>query len=444
MAQPINIANQRQLFVDDWLIDTLTGAAGLELQQPVPREIVLDTTAPWEGNTCAYFTLFSDGGLFRMFYRGSHFDGAGDRDAGHEVVCYAQSDDGENWVRPDLNLVAFDGSTRNNIVWDGTGGHNFTPFLDGNPGCRAESRYKALGRALKSESHGLYAFQSHDGLRWSKMTGGPVITQGAFDSQNLAFWDAAQSCYVSYYRAYRDGIRDIMMTRSHDFLDWSEPKFLKFPGTLDEHLYTNAIFRYPRAPQYLLGFPTRFDPATEQVEPLFMSSRDGLEFSRWPDPVIPLTLSPERAGNRSNYMAWGLLQLPGHLQEYSVYATESYYHGASTFLRRFSYRLDGFVALRARGRSEMMTKPLVFDGNGLEINFATTGNGAIAIEVQTPAGRPVPGFSIGECQPLRGDRIAHHAHWSAGCDLADLCGHPVRLKFMFEDAKLYSFRFDHF
>jgi len=422
----------------------MTGAACLELQQPIPHEVVLDTAAPWEGNTCAYYTLFHDGDIFRMYYRGSHFFEGRDCHAGHEVVCYAQSDDGVHWVRPDLSLVAFNGSTKNNIVWDGTGGHNFTPFPDQNPQCHADSRYKALGRALKGEKHGLYAFHSPDGLHWSMMAVEPVITQGAFDSQNLAFWDEVEGCYVCYYRAYRDGVRDIMVSKSHDFLNWSEPRFLQYPGAPDEHLYTNAIFRYPRAPQYLLGFPTRFYPATEQVEPLFMSSRDGLVFSRWPDPVIPLTLSQERAGNRCNYMAWGLLQIPGCAEEYSVYATESYYRGASTLLRRFSYRLDGFVALSANGPGKMVTHPLVFNGSELEVNFVTSGNGRIAIEVQTPAGEPVPGFSANDCQPLRGDSVTQRVHWSAAGDLGDLAGQPVRLSFMLKDAALYSFRFDDF
>ena len=30
-------------------------------------------------------------------------------------------------------------------------------------------------------------------LHWSRMAEDPVITQGAFDSQNLAFWEAARA-----------------------------------------------------------------------------------------------------------------------------------------------------------------------------------------------------------------------------------------------------------
>ena len=175
-----------------------------------------------------------------------------------------------------------------------------------------------------------------------------------------------------------------------------------------------------------------------------MSSRDGLVFSRWPDPIIPVTSSESRAGNRSNYMAWGLLHLPGRRSEYSVYATESYLGDRSTLLRRFTYRLDGFVALQAKGAGEMITRPVIFDGNGMEINFKTSRHGGIKIEVQSPEGDPVNGFAAVDCQPLRGDRIAGRVCWSGGRGLANLKGRPVRLSFKLTDAAIYSFRFDQF
>ena len=52
-------------------------------------------------------------------------------------------------------------------------------------------------------------------------------------------------------------------------------------------------------------------------------------------------------GNRSNYMAHGLVSLPGNDREWSVYATEARGEGPDTRLRRFTYRVDGFVSVRA-------------------------------------------------------------------------------------------------
>ena len=58
-----------------------------------------------------------------------------------------------------------------------------------------------------------------------------------------------------------------------------------------------------------------------------MTSRDGVLFRRWSEELIPITAPKDRDGNRSNYMTWGLLQLPGNDRELSVYATEAYYAG---------------------------------------------------------------------------------------------------------------------
>ena len=72
-----------------------------------------------------------------------------------------------------------------------------------------------------------------------------------------------------------------------------------------------------------------------------MTSRDGLHFNRWSEAVIPEDAPEDRKGNRSNYMTWGLLQLPGNDGEYSLYATEAYYTGPNSRVRRFTYPRDG-------------------------------------------------------------------------------------------------------
>ncbi len=75
-AAPLEIGTRLELFVDDYLIESMSGDVSQHLNRPEPQEVVLTTGAPWEGNTCAYYTIFRDGGRYRMYYRGSHFDEA--------------------------------------------------------------------------------------------------------------------------------------------------------------------------------------------------------------------------------------------------------------------------------------------------------------------------------------------------------------------------------
>ena len=438
-AEPIDIGSRRELFVDDYLVDKLTGQAELYAHKPVPEEVVLVADAPWEGNVSGYFTVFQDGDLYRMYYRGWHFDEKTRRMARPEVTCYAESKDGIEWTKPKLGVVEFNGSKENNIVHKGLGSHNFTPFLDTNPDCKPPQRYKAMG----SGKGGLFAFQSPDGIRWSPLGEKPVITRGAFDSQNLAFWDATRHCYVDFHRGFRDGIRDIMTATSADFSQWSEPVWLEYPGAPKEHLYTNAIRTYERAPHILVGFPTRFHPQRgQQVEPIFMTSRDGRTFRRWTDALIPVTAPKDRDGNRSNYMAWGLLKLPGSDKEYSVYATEAYYTGAAGRLRRFTYRIDGFVSVRAAASGgELVTKPIVFDGKQLELNVSVAAGGSIRVELQDQAGNPLPGYALADGKELTGDEIDAVYSWESGPDVSSLAGKPIRLRLVLKHADLYALRF---
>ena len=123
---------------------------------------------------------------------------------------------------------------QNNIIWEGAGSHNFALFKDQNPDCKPDERYKALG----SGDGGLYAFASADGIHWSLTKDEPVITKGAFDSQNLAFGDTVRGEYREYHRDFREE-RDIRTGTSKDFLNWSEPVWLEYLPARISELYTN-------------------------------------------------------------------------------------------------------------------------------------------------------------------------------------------------------------
>jgi len=444
-ADATDIGDRRELFLDDALIEGTAGDLKLKIQRPQPAEVVLTTDKPWEGNTSAYYTIFHDkeAGLYRMYYRGSHFDTKTKKSAHEEVTCYAESKDGVNWTKPELGLFEFDGSKKNNIVLRGIGTHCLAVFKDANPSCPPEARYKAIGRGRPVGKKGLYVAQSPDGLHWTWIKDEPVITDGYFDSQNLAFWDTYSKTYREYHRTFIGGVRAIMMCTSDDYVNWTKPQLLDYGSAPDEHLYTNAVQRYDRAPHLLIGFPTRYLPKEGQrVEPVFMASRDGLHFKRWKEAVIPEDAPEDRQGNRSNYMTWGIVQLPENDREYSVYATEAYYTGPDSRVRRFTYRADGFVSAQggAKGGS-LTTKPIRFQGERLEINFATHGQGRIRVELQDEAGRAIPGFAAANCLPATGDATSHNVQWDSKAVLSAQSGKTIRIRFHVTDGDLFSYRF---
>jgi hypothetical protein len=438
--EPLKVNNRRELFVDEYLIGELKGSAERKLQLPEPREVVLVADKPWEGNTSGYFTLFQDGDLYRMIYRGWHHDEKTMKALHPEVTCYAESKDGIHWIKPELGLFEYEGSKANNIIMMGPASHNFVPFKDENPAAKPEAKYKAVG----SSNKGLVAFQSPDCIHWKQMQAEPIITVGAFDSQNLVFWDPAIKAYRDFHRGFRpavDGngkkVRDIMTATSKDFLAWPKPVYLKYPGAPDQHLYTNAILTYARAPQILLGFPTRFRPSDEQVEPILMSSRDGLTFQRWNEAVIPPDAPEDRKGNRSNYMAWGMLSLSDSPNEVSVYGTEAYYAGPAGRLRRFVYRTDGFVSLHAdKTGGEMISKPLQLSSTELQLNYRTAPGGSVQVQLVNSAGE-----TLAESEAFDSDEIDVSVTWKTASDKVDLAKQPVHLRLILKDADVYAVKF---
>ena len=464
-AQPtevVDIGTRRELFVDEYLIERMDGVQ-LVLHQPSPREVAITHDVPWEGNTCCYHTVFRDDDVYRMYYRGSHFDQTTKSSPHAQVACYAESTDGIHWTRPELGLFEFDGSTANNIIWMGDIGiHNFAPFKDMNPDCKPGERYKAMG----SGKGGLFAFVSPDAVRWSLMRSEPVITKGAFDSQNLAFWDSVRGGYVDFHRGFTEGVRAIMTCTSTDYVNWTDPVWLEYGDTPNEHLYTNQITAYYRAPHILMGFPKRFMPQRTfpgnrmpgLSDGVFMTSRDGVNFKRWTEAFIRPGLWRERWVNRNNMTAWGVVETasstPGVARELSIYSTEGYYETETAKLRRFSLRLDGFVSLQAPlGGGEVVTRALKFAAFGagvpstadaevqLLINHSTSAAGSVRCEILGEDGSPVPGFSLAEADEIFGDDIERAVSWQGRMDLKALAGRPLRLRFLLADADLYAFRF---
>jgi hypothetical protein len=115
--QVIDTGSRLELLADAYLVEALQGVR-LVLSRPLPREVAIIHDRPWEGNVCFYHTVFRDGNFFRMYYRGSHAAADSSR-FNHQVACYAESGDGIHWTKPELGLVEFNGSKRNNIVLDG-------------------------------------------------------------------------------------------------------------------------------------------------------------------------------------------------------------------------------------------------------------------------------------------------------------------------------------
>ena len=105
-------------------------------------------------------------------------------------------------------------------------------------------------------------------------------------------------------------------------------------------------------------------------------------------------------------------------------------------------RLDGFASLNAGyDEGQMITKTLDFTGNKLELNYSTSAAGRISVEMLDESGTPIEGYGIDNCDGLIGDEISGYVSWNGSTDLSKISGRPVRVRFVMNDADIYSLRF---
>ena len=414
-----------------------------------------------------------DDGRLRAYYRGkavANKDGSEE-----ELTCCAESADGRVWTKPELDIFEVMGTRKNNAVLMSaqTATHNFCPFRDDRPGVPAGERFKALGGTM--EGGGLTAWKSPDGYRWQKMAADPVITKAMvpykymFDSQNVPFWSAAEGKYLAYYRVFEKDIRRIVRSESADFLKWSPPVLMEYRNpeveAPIEHLYTNQTHPYFRAPHLYVAIAARFMPgrrvltdeqaAAIKVNPgyfkdtsdaIFMTTRPaegaahlGFYDRTFLEGFIRGGIGAQNWVSRTNYPALNVV--PTGASEMSVFVNQDYAQ-PTAHLRRYSMRTDGFASLRSGYTGgHAVTRPLVFSGRELSLNFSTSAAGGVKVGFEDADGKAISGFSVEDCVTQIGNELDRKVTWKSGTDVSSLAGKPVRLRFSMKDADIFSFEF---
>jgi hypothetical protein len=90
---------------------------------------------------------------------------------------------------------------------------------------------------------------------------------------------------------------------------------------------------------------------------------------------------------------------------------------------------------------ELITRPLIFDGKSLQINFATSAAGSVRIELQRAHRLPIEHFTLSDSEEIFGDAIERQVSWNSRSDVGHLSGQPTRIRFILKDADVFAFRF---
>ena len=183
------------------------------------------------------------------------------------------------------------------------------------------------------------------------------------------------------------------------------------------YLIFSSRFNVEREPD-----PERPDSGVSDI--VFMSSRDGLHFdSSFREAFIRPGLDKNNWHDRGVYIERGILHTaPG---EISLYGMENS-HLATVRIRRYAMRTDGFVSVRAGYEGGgFITRPLIFSGKSMELNYSTSAVGSVHVEIQDINGNPQPGFTLDDCPEMFADEIEGAVAWKGG-----------------NDADIYAFKFN--
>ncbi|MAG34833.1 MAG: hypothetical protein CL878_01065 [Dehalococcoidia bacterium] len=298
----IEIGSQKQLFLDDYLIESMSQAKQrVNPAVKVDHNPIVRAERPWEGNHVVLNTVVFDDQdqLFKLWYTGSNLKvdphlrtgGAsgvvieGEDDP--PVMCLATSEDGIRWERPVLGLVEFEGSKENNIIPPGV--VPYPSFLDRHETDPAK-RYKALKWAkdttkpMRADLH-----VSPDGFAWTPFAGNPVIdtapVTGRWGPTHLMGWDPIRETYAAYVENNHHmrtpmGKRLIGRAESPDMVHWTKPETVLVTDEQDDpdtEFYKLVVIPYEGI---YVGLLWIFRTTNLTHHPEIIVSRDGFHWER--------------------------------------------------------------------------------------------------------------------------------------------------------------------
>ncbi len=103
-------------------------------------------------------------------------------------------------------------------------------------------------------------------------------------------------------------------------------------------------------------------------------------------------------------------------------------------------RRDGFISIDAGDQGgELLTKPIRCGGKNLYVNLNADEGGQLQVEALDNNGRPIPGFTLSECQSVTGNHVRQIVNWNGQPNLSPLTEKDVRLRFRLKNVHLYAF-----
>lgn len=438
-----------------------------------------------------YGSVIREGGRFRLWYCAIAQPGTVGNVSTSARLAYAESRDGISWTKPELGLVEYAGSRRNNLVALPAGLDLgkveplacFVLHEPGDPDPARRYKMAVYGRYYPSSNaprhpgvHAdnvpstIYPFFSADGLTWTLAvpapkrgwfdeTEAPIRVRNNFEIGGLYRFDgfyhvAGQALSPDVFAPDGSPVRRTMVTHwSPDFITWSQDKSLAFQRwgyrgprqSLQEAHEPAAIWNRGNV---LLGLYGLWHGAVvvgeRRMDLGFLVSNDGLHFREpvadhvflaagadgaWDQRGLIHGQGFENVGDRT-FIYYGNWDPSGDLRQCGI--------GLATLPR------DRFAALSPRDPGEAQFTSRVLTGVGgrtLRLNADGLSDRAwLEVELLDRNGRALPGQTGAAAARVTVSGLATPVAWPAGDRLpANAAG--FRLRFRYAGPEAAAIRF---
>jgi hypothetical protein len=459
--EPLEIGNQPQFLIDDYVVDNRWSL------KPKREEVVRAFHAPAKipanpiiPDGAGYVTAARDPetGKIRLWYQTHHSTMKGGEEGNAYAVAYAESADGISWSRPNVGLYQWQGSKNNNIVWPGPRGARASgpQILQLTEKDRRGYQYVMAYRTggAKKGQNGIRLIGSQDGIHWDEK-GDALLLEIHSDTLNSIVHDPVRGEYSMYCRP-----KDRYLIGQEGFLDSGEsrriarvsssalwdrwqgsPATILIPDELDVERGFNRFYGMPcrwYAGIYW-GFLWPFKLNTDIVTELAWS-RDGIAFSRLPTRPRLIELGSE--GEWDDGMVFGSPDWVEVDDEWwFFYAGSDGPHESrdrKTGIGVAKIRKERLVSMRGpAGGGVVCTRQIRWPGGDLTINAKAT-EGDISVRISGDRRAPLPGFDYSDCESFAGDEVAHRIKWKSK-SMEDLKGQVIRIEFQLKSADLFTF-----
>jgi hypothetical protein len=413
------------------------------------------------------------------------------KDFGEQILTYAYSQDGVNWIRPELDICPRPGYPKTNIIFDlDSGGiakyasvfvdpkenpdEPYEMFIFREPYCRGTKLYvdgfdqkPAKDRTDSLKYGGLYRYRSKDGLHWRGVEGPIKLESGDTlyvykDKENQGYVAHHKmggippipeqiGGYIPYDIGVGQGIRIVQRRTSKDGTNWSHTIPILMPDWRDNPGDQIMELGYHPYGQGVIGVVSLYHAMTQRMELQFAASLDGI---KWWRPIPRQACLPNGSlGDYGGGLIWptkNLIEDDGRL--YFYYGAMSGLHGDIYAKERSDYLFHGafcragwevgrmWAAINAdAGLSPgyLTTQKLVnAKGKKLIINAVTKSGGKIEAELLNSKLKPIPGFTRKDCLGFQGDEKFATVAWK---DKATCPRNDIHLRIWISKSYLYGF-----